>query len=420
MQQQTAAQTLLERGATLLKGGRLSEAATAFTQASAIEPESAGAHLGVAEANLALGELGTVAAACRQVLQLAPESADGGIARALLAVVAGRYDAALAAVEQSIVLDPGRPYAHALRGYCLRQLGQRYEGALADARAARGWGDRDFDHLFPKAAPAPTAAAAAAPAAAPQRPDIAPGLPQRIAYAPQRPWQERSGLERRLLRLRLLTRNIPAVTLTLMVVNIAVYLIGGVLSGNLFSPFRGVFVNSATGVLVGAPNPLYGFGVEQGLLIKHDPVQVYRLLTAMFLHEGIEHIALNMLSLYFVGVITERIFGAWRFALIYFASGIIAGAAQAFFAPGAVALGASGAIFGIFGAFGAFALLRRRAFGGAANAVIGQWVVWLGINLVFTFSVANIGVADHIAGVISGLALGALLVVTTRPRRAPG
>ncbi|MBF6591948.1 MAG: tetratricopeptide repeat protein, partial [Ktedonobacterales bacterium] len=154
MQQQTEVRSLIERGTDLLKSGRLTEAAAAFARAAQLEPSATSAHLGLAEANLGLNEFGIVYAACRQVIELDPASADAAIARALLAVLEGRYDVALAAVDQAVVLDPGRPYAHALRGYCLRQLGQRYEGALATARAARGWGNRDFEHLFPKNAPA--------------------------------------------------------------------------------------------------------------------------------------------------------------------------------------------------------------------------------------------------------------------------
>jgi membrane associated rhomboid family serine protease len=74
-------------------------------------------------------------------------------------------------------------------------------------------------------------------------------------------------------------------------------------------------------------------------------------------------------------------------------------------------LGASGAIFGIFGAFGAFIVLRRQFLRGG-NAIIGQWLFWLAINLYFDFSQSqlNIGTADHIGGVVAGFILGAILI----------
>jgi membrane associated rhomboid family serine protease len=418
MQQQTEARTLVDRGNDLLKSGRVTESAAAFDQAIQVEPEATAAHLGLGEANLALNEIGMAYAACREVIRLAPESADGALAQALLAVMDERYDAALTAVEQSIQLDPGRPYAHALRGYCLRQLGQRYEGALAEARAARGWGTRDFDHLFPKRAPLSVEAQrppehAAQEALQPgSRQDIAPGMPQRITYDQQRQWQARTAMQRRMIRARFMFGGIPLVTFCLLVVNIGVYLACGIVAGNLFAPLPG---NANT---LGQLGPIYSFGVDYGNVILRNPLEVYRVVTSMFLHEGFEHIALNMLSLYFVGVVTEQIFGPWRFLLLYFAAGIVGGLAETFFAPGAIALGASGAIFGIFGAFGAFLLLRRQAFGRAANAVIANWLFWLALNIWFTFSFPDIGVADHIGGLATGLALGALLVSTARRRRA--
>jgi rhomboid protease GluP len=148
--------------------------------------------------------------------------------------------------------------------------------------------------------------------------------------------------------------------------------------------------------------------------VINDPLQSYRFLTAMFLHANLLHIGLNMLSLYFIGVITERVFGTGRFLIIYFLSGIVGGLAQFGLdiymnTPGA-AVGASGAIFGVFGALGAFFLLRRRALGPAGNSLIGQWFFWLLINLVFSFSVPGIAAFDHIGGLAAGLVLGALLL----------
>jgi membrane associated rhomboid family serine protease len=414
MQQQMEVQTLVERGKERLLAGRPTEAAELFAQAAQLEPNATAPHLGIAQANLALNEMGVVYAACRQVIQLDSASADAAIARALLAVVEGRYEAALEAVDEAIKLDPGRPYAHALRGYCLRQLDQRYEGALAEARAARGWGTRDFGHLFPKAAPAP------APTQTPQQQDIAPGLPQRITYDAQRPWSTRSPVERRLLRVRVAFAGIPTGTFALMAINIAVYLACAALSLNLFAPYNGYYTANGTpnSLMIGAPNPIYGFGLQQWLLIAHNPLQAYRIVTAMFLHEGIEHIALNMLSLYFVGIIAERAFGTGRFLLIYFISGIAGGLAQAVLLPTGVALGASGAIFGIFGAYGAFLLLRRSAFGSAGNAIGLNYLFWLGINIWFTLSNSGtIGVYDHFVGLGVGFFLGLVMVTSAQQRR---
>ena len=55
----------------------------------------------------------------------------------------------------------------------------------------------------------------------------------------------------------------------------------------------------------------------------------------MFLHDWIFSpiSRMNMLSLFFIGILVERIFGSGRFTIIYFASGIIAGLTQMLIVP---------------------------------------------------------------------------------------
>lgn len=411
MEQQTDTQTQIARGDTLLKQGDVREAAEAFAGVVRVESGNLAGHLGLAEASLALGDFATTRQACALVQQLAPLSAEAALARALLAVLDQRFDLALPEVEHSIELDPTRGYAHALRAYVLRRLGQRYDGALAEARAGRTWGTTDLDHLFaslPTDAPLPTVAAGA---------EFAPQIPTTPG---PRSWEQRPARERQVVRARFAFRGVPIVTYTLMALNVGIFIIGLFFGGSIGNTPGGIYVYTGTDIFAKADNPIYSFGMAQGLLIEHDPIQAYRILTAMFLQASITHILFNMLSLLFVGVVVERMFGAGRFTLIYFASGIAAGLLQAFVAPQAVALGASGAIFGIFGAFGAFMLLRRRALGPAANAYLGQWVFWLAINLFISFSDPQIALFDHLGGLVVGFALGALLTSrATRQRARP-
>ncbi len=191
-------------------------------------------------------------------------------------------------------------------------------------------------------------------------------------------------------RIRFMTRGLPIATFSLIIINVIVFGL------SLLFP---VIVN-------------WGAMIDGAVI--NDPLQSYRFLTAMFLHANLLHIGLNMLSLYFIGVITERVFGTGRFLIIYFVAGIVGGLAQfgvdVFSNQLGSAVGASGAIFGVFGALGAFFLLRRRALGPAGNSLIGQWFFWLLINLVFSFSVPGIAAYDHIGGLAAGLILGMLLL----------
>ena len=407
MEQQTDMQTQLTRGDTLLKEGDVRGAAEEFANAVRAEPNNPGGHLGLAEASLALGDFVTTQQAIAEVLRLAPESAEGALARAIAAALAQQFDGALREVDHSIELDPTRGYAHALRAYVLRRLGQRYDGALAEARAGRTWGTRDLDHLF-VAVPKPTAQAPTVAAGA----NLAPEIPTRPGPTP---WQQRSARQRQIARARFRFRGIPVVTYTIIAINVAVFLVGLFFGGSLFDTSGGIFVDRATEVFAFARNPIYSFGISQGLLIQQDPIQAYRILTSMFLHASLIHIGGNMLTLFFFGIVAEQVFGSGRFAFIYFASGIIAGLAQAFISPVNPSLGASGAIFGIFGAFGVFLLMRRRALGPVANAYISQLVFWLGINLFITFSDPTIGLYAHLGGLAAGAVLGA--IITSRESR---
>ncbi len=413
-QQQTSAQSSqIERGDTLLKQGDVREAAEVFAGVVRAEPNNPAGHLGLAEASLALGDFPTMQRACAQVQQLAPQGTEAALSRALLAVLNQQFDIALQEVEHSIELDPARGYAHALRAYVLRRLGQRYDGALAEARAGRTWGTRDLDHLFANV-PKPTETLPTVAAGA----DFAPKIPTTPG---PRTWDQRSTRERQMVRARFAFRGVPIVTYSLMAINIAVFVVGLAFGGNINDTTGGIYVYTSNQLFAKAGNPIYSFGMAQGLQIQQDPIQIYRIFTSMFLHASLIHIAANMLSLLFVGVVVERVFGSGRFAFIYFASGIIAGLAQAFIAPTSVGLGASGAIFGIFGAFGAFLLMRRSSLGPAVNGMIGQWVFWLAINLFISFGDPQIGLWDHLGGLAAGFIIGAIMTsMASRQRTRVG
>lgn len=415
MEQPAEVQSLVEQGDALLLHDKAAEAAAEYTRAAQADPTAVGAHLGLAKAYLALGSFGYVYMACQQVQRLAPNSADAAIAQAILFTLDHRYDAAIRELDRAEKLSPGQAYVHALRGYCYRRLGNSYDAMSAESKAARLSGVREWKHLFPQEPVLKPVLegdnnAAAFPAPGQPGVNVPAPAPAPSARPMPRSWDERSQAQRRMVRFSFATRNVPVVTYTLIAINVIVYIITVVASGS-FNP-NIQFFGSGSGtsqIMTGANIAIYGFGVQQGNLILHDPLQAYRLVTAMFLHEGFLHIFFNMLSLYFVGIWVEQIFGKRWFLVIYFVGGIIAGITQMLISPVEPSLGASGAIFAIFGAFGAFFLLRRRALGPAGNAIIAQWVFWLAINLYFSFSDPNIGAWDHIGGLIAGFVLGILI-----------
>lgn len=77
--------------------------------------------------------------------------------------------------------------------------------------------------------------------------------------------------------------------------------------------------------------------------------QVFRLVSANFLHAGVLHIVLNSVALLSVGGLIERLVGGWAFLAIYLASGIGGALASAAFGHATLSIGASTAIFGLLG-----------------------------------------------------------------------
>lgn len=75
----------------------------------------------------------------------------------------------------------------------------------------------------------------------------------------------------------------------------------------------------------------------------------WRVLTAMWLHGGIAHLAMNSLALFGLGKDIEEEYGPMKFAAIYIPSGVFGATVSAIFLPWQVGVGASGALFGLFG-----------------------------------------------------------------------
>ncbi len=152
---------------------------------------------------------------------------------------------------------------------------------------------------------------------------------------------------------------------------------------------------------------LIAFGAKVNELINQG--EVWRLFTAMFLHIGIIHLAVNQYSLYNVGTVLERFFGSIRFSILYVLAGLCGSLASYWFSPNSISAGASGAIFGLVGALGVFFLLHRKLFGSTANRILVNIAAIAAFNLVLGASIAGIDNMAHVGGLLGGIAVGATL-----------
>jgi membrane associated rhomboid family serine protease len=188
---------------------------------------------------------------------------------------------------------------------------------------------------------------------------------------------------------------VPRVTYALIAINVAAFLTE-----------QGQFSLFGSGI--------HGTVIQEGVLDRFDVSvnhEYWRLISAAFLHENFIHIGFNMYLLYLLGMMLEPALGSVRFAAIYFTA-LLAGSFGALFATAAPSLGASGAVFGLMGA--AVVELRARNIS-VMQSGIGGLIV---INLILSFSLANISVGAHVGGLIGG-ALAAFAIRTAAERRVP-
>jgi rhomboid protease GluP len=147
----------------------------------------------------------------------------------------------------------------------------------------------------------------------------------------------------------------------------------------------------------------------------------WRLITNVFLHGGLLHIAFNMWCLWNLGALCESLYGRWTYAAIYLICGLGASLASAAWHPFIPSVGASGAIFGLAGALiAAFKLgefsVPRSALSGTLRS-LGAFVVY---NLIFGAVIPGIDNTAHIGGLVTGLIIGALIaLLAPRQEQAP-
>ena len=144
------------------------------------------------------------------------------------------------------------------------------------------------------------------------------------------------------------------------------------------------------------------FGAKVNELIVQG--QLWRLVTPIFLHIGIVHLAFNTYAIYVFGSQIERFFGTARFVGLYLLSGIAGVLASFSFSPHPSA-GASSAIFGLIGTEAAFFYRYRNAFGRRGQQRLYNILIVIGYNLAFTFVASNIDVWGHLGGLVAGAVL---------------
>jgi membrane associated rhomboid family serine protease len=188
-------------------------------------------------------------------------------------------------------------------------------------------------------------------------------------------------------------RRWGAVTLTLIAINVA------------------MFVLTAVSAAVEGFSPLDNHFSTIFAELDQRPVDVavgewWRPLTAAFLHIGVVHLALNMLAVLVFGSELERQLGRWRFLAVYLLSALGGAAAiQLFGNPLQPVAGASTAIYGLLGSLGVLMIVRRQDLRGLLTL--------LAINVFISF-LPGVSLLGHLGGLVCGAVATAILVATRR------
>jgi rhomboid protease GluP len=189
--------------------------------------------------------------------------------------------------------------------------------------------------------------------------------------------------------------RLPLVSFLLILVNVLLF---------VFELTRGVSALKPTSA------DMIGWGANVAALTLNG--EGWRLLSSMFLHIGLIHIAFNMYMLFAFGPLVEDRFGSARFTLVYFLSGLFGSLVSAEWhaAQGGqivvVAAGASGALMGISGAYVGHWLVARGRAGMQEELNMGPLAQTIGLNLILGFINPGVDNACHVGGLISGVVLG--------------
>jgi len=176
--------------------------------------------------------------------------------------------------------------------------------------------------------------------------------------------------------------------------------------------------------------PILAFGNQEEILklVALNPEifftgYIWTLLTSMFMHGNLTHLFVNMLSMFFIGSLVEKIIGRKRFFWFYMVAGIVAGLFFVGFAflgqyvsngetlfggIDAFAVGASGALFGLGGLLAVllpklrvlvFFILPMPMWLAMAVLMFGIWAISAGTGL-------PVGNTAHLGGLVVGLIYG--------------
>lgn len=198
------------------------------------------------------------------------------------------------------------------------------------------------------------------------------------------------------------TKKTPYITYIIMGICVLLYLLTSFVGGN---------------ILEQNPNILYRFGaLVSANFIGSNYIELFRLVSSVFLHAGLLHLICNLYSLYILGPQLESFYGKSKFIIIYIVSGVVGNLlSMAFLQDNVVSVGASGAIFGLLGSLLYFGYHYRVYLSGVIKSQIIPLII---LNLGIGFVASGINNFAHIGGLIGGILISMAVGVKYKSKKS--
>lgn len=155
---------------------------------------------------------------------------------------------------------------------------------------------------------------------------------------------------------------------------------------------------------LGGISPQISLRLGASWFLNFDIRQPWRLITAIFLHGGLLHIAFNMWVLMDIGPMVEEMYGSARYFFLFVVTGAAGYVVSSYF--GHMSVGASGSLLGLIGVLLAATTGRKSLAAQAMRSALIRWLVYIGV-LGFIFRGTDN--AAHAGGLVAGYLLGRVM-----------
>lgn len=193
--------------------------------------------------------------------------------------------------------------------------------------------------------------------------------------------------------------NKPYLTYGLIAINISVFIILNIISILTNIEYKRLIVE-------------YGAKVNSKIIYG----EYWRLLSPVFIHAGVSHLAVNCYSLFILGSLVEKIYGHRKYIFIYIVAGIF-GSIMSFMFSTNPSVGASGSIFGLMGAVLYLGVEKPLVFKKYFKKSI---IMTLILNAFIMFTVSNIDNFGHLGGLIGGFLASGIVKIGRVSRKILG